>query len=129
MRFKKILPIGVLLLAALVLIRFSVFNKPEGKELESYLTVPLSDGCTVIMVGKDASTDGSVMTTHTCDCGLCDWTWRYIPAADHEPGSMRKIYHINQFRSWPPSVGLKWDRYKDDFTGLELPEVPHTFAY
>ncbi|MCK7462083.1 MAG: hypothetical protein MZU84_08490 [Sphingobacterium sp.] len=44
------------------------------------------EGCTVIMVGKAASTDGSVMTTHTCDCGECDWTWRYIPAADHKPG-------------------------------------------
>ncbi|OQX55256.1 MAG: hypothetical protein B5M54_03180 [Candidatus Aminicenantes bacterium 4484_214] len=87
------------------------------------------DGCTVIIVGKDASVDGSVMTTHTCDCGICDWTWRYVPAADHEPGSTRKIYHIDQFRSWPPREGLKWDRIKDDFTGLEIPQVPHTYAY
>jgi len=87
------------------------------------------DGCTVIIVGKDASVDGSVMTTHTCDCGICDWTWRYVPAADHEPGSTRKIYHIDQFRSWPPREGLKWDRIKDDFTGLEIPQVPHTHAY
>ncbi|MCK4345007.1 MAG: C69 family dipeptidase, partial [Bacteroidales bacterium] len=25
------------------------------------------ESCTSIMVGKDASTDGSVMTSHTCD--------------------------------------------------------------
>jgi len=25
------------------------------------------DACTSIMVGKNASTDGSVMTSHTCD--------------------------------------------------------------
>lgn len=87
------------------------------------------DGCTVIIVGKEASVDGSVMTTHTCDCGVCDWTWRYVPAADYEPGSTRKIYHINQFRSWDPKEGLKWERYKDDFTGLEIPQVPHTYAY
>jgi len=87
------------------------------------------DGCTVIMVGKKASTDGSVISTHTCDCGLCDWTWRYVPAADHEPGSKRKIYHINQFRTWPPDKGLKWEMYKEDYTGLDIPEVAHTYSY
>jgi len=81
------------------------------------------------MVGKNASIDGSVMTTHTCDCGMCDWTWRLIPAADYKPDSTRKIYHIDQFRTWPPEAGLKWDVYKNDFTGLEIPQVPHTFAY
>ncbi len=87
------------------------------------------DGCTVIIVGKDASVDGSVMTTHTCDCGVCDWTWRYIPAADHEPGSMRKIYHIDQFKATPPEEGLKWDIYTKNDTGLEIPQVPRTYAF
>jgi len=87
-------------------------------------------GCTVIIVGKDASVDGSVMTTHTCDCGVCDWTWRYIPPADHEPGSMRKIYHIDQFKAFPPEEGLKWDIvYKKNYTGLEIPQVAHTYGY
>ena len=90
---------------------------------------PDKDKCTVIIVGKDASTDGSVMTTHTCDCGVCDWTFRKVEAADHEPGSKRKIYHINQFHTWPPSQGLKWEIYKNDFTGLEIPQVPHTHGY
>ena len=87
------------------------------------------DGCTVIIVGKDASTDGSVMTTHTCDCGICDWTFRHVPAADHKPGSTRKIYHISQYKTWPPSEGLKWDLVKKDLAGLEIPQVPHTYAY
>jgi dipeptidase len=85
--------------------------------------------CTVIMVGKDASTDGSTMTTHAADCGVCDFTWRHVPAADHKPGAKRKIYHINQIRTWPPSEGLKWDLIKKDSTGVEIPEVPHTFGY
>ncbi len=91
--------------------------------------VVAGEGCTSILVGKDASTDGSTMTTHTCDCGTCDWTWRRVPAADHKPGSTRKIYHVSQYKTWPPSEGLKWDLYKKDFTGLEIPEVPHTYAY
>jgi len=86
-------------------------------------------GCTVIMVGKKASVDGSTMATHTADCGICDWTWRHIAAADHEPGSTRKIYRISQIRTWPPEQGLKWDLIKNDFSGVEIPEVPHTFAY
>jgi dipeptidase len=86
-------------------------------------------GCTVIMVAKGASTDGSTIATHTCDCGMCDWTWRHVDAADHKPGETRKIYHINQYKTWPLEQGLKWDLYKNDFTGLEIPEVPHTYAY
>ena len=89
----------------------------------------LPDSCTSILVGKDASTDGSTMTTHTCDCGICDWTWRHVPAQDHKPGAKRKIYHVSQYITWPPEDGLKWVRYKDDFTGLEIPEVEHTYAY
>jgi len=87
------------------------------------------EGCTVIMVGKEASTDGSVMTTHAADCGVCDWTWRHVPAADHKPGETRKIYHIHQIRTWPPSEGSKWDLYKNDFTGLEIPQVARTYAF
>lgn len=88
-----------------------------------------ADNCTSILVGRLASVDGSTMTTHTCDCGLCDWTWRHVPAARHKPGETRKIYHISQFKTWPPTEGLKWDLVKKDFTGLEIPEVPYTYAY
>jgi dipeptidase len=87
------------------------------------------ENCTVIMVGRESSTDGSVMTTHAADCGVCDWTWRHVPAADHRPGETRKIYHINQIRTWPPSEGNKWDLYINDFTGLEIPQVPRTYAF
>ena len=31
------------------------------------------DACTSIMVGKNASTDGSVMTSHTCDSWYRTW--------------------------------------------------------
>ena len=88
------------------------------------------ENCTVIMVGRLASTDGSVMTTHTCDCGMCDWTWRTVPAADHPAGATRKIFHVEQMGNWPPAKGLKWDRVPiDNLTGLEIPQVPHTHGY
>ncbi len=129
MKLKKSISIPVMLFATAALLCAFALNGQEGQKYESLQTDQITDGCTVIIVGKDASTDGSVMSTHTCDCGLCDWTWRYVPAVDHKPGSMRKIYHINQFRTWPPKEGLKWEKYKDDFTDLEIPEVSHTYAY
>ncbi len=89
----------------------------------------LPEGCTSILVGKDASTDGSTMVTHTCDCGICDWTWYHVPAKDHKPGEKRKIYHISQYFTWPPEQGLKWERYKDNYADLEIPEVEHTYAF
>jgi dipeptidase len=87
------------------------------------------EACTVIMVGREASTDGSVMSTHAADCGVCDFTWRHVPAADHKPGAKRKLYHIDQIRTWPPSEGLKWDMVLKDFTGVEIPQPARTYGY
>lgn len=127
MRPKNLTPF-FLILAIFSLI---ILVLPGGGKQESDSTLLTDSGraCTVIMVGKKASSDGSTMATHTCDCGICDWTFRYVPAADHKPGETRKIYHINQYKTWPPEQGLKWDLYKQDFTGLEIPEIPHTYAY
>ncbi len=105
---------------------------PAGQETDGCPTCPGSapEHCTVIMVGKDASTDGSIMTTHTCDCGECDWTFRRIPAADHPAGAMRRVYHIDQFGTFAPDKGLKWEIVvRENFAGLEIPEVPHTYGY
>jgi dipeptidase len=87
------------------------------------------DQCTVVMVGKKASIDGSVISTHTCDCGLCDWTWRYVPPADHASAATRKIYYFDQFFAEPPNKGLRWDAIDDNFNGLEIPQVSHTYGY
>lgn len=87
------------------------------------------DKCTVVIAGKKATTDGSVITTHTSDCGLCDWTWRYVPAADHNPGSTRKIYWFNQFSTDPPEKGLRWDNIEDNYNGLSIPQAEHTYGF
>ena len=88
-----------------------------------------SEACTDILVGREASTDGSVMSTHAADCGVCDFTWRHVPAADHKPGTTRKLYRIEQLRTWPPSEGLKWDMVLKDYAGVEIPQAPHTYGY
>ncbi len=89
----------------------------------------LRDKCTVVIAGKLATTDGSVLSTHTCDSGLSDWTWRYVAPADHESGAVRKIHHFDQFRTTPSSKGLNWDNLDDIYTGFDIPEISHTYGY
>jgi dipeptidase len=129
MKTKRVLWLGFVLLAVLAIIRVSGLQADETERCVSCREELASEACTVIMVGKLASTDGSVMTTHTCDCGVCDWTFRYVPAADSPAGTMRKIYHIDQFGSWAPEAGLKWERAKDNLAGLEIPQPAHTYGY
>jgi len=127
-RFPISLLGGVPAAVLLVLAAFLLPGKTAPDSAGDDFLLP-SDNCTVIMAGAAATVDGSTITTHTADCGTCDWTWRKVPAADHKPGETRQLYTISQMRTWPPKEGLKWDLIKKDFTGVEIPEVPHTFGY
>ena len=108
-----------------------VLTNIPAKDISADLdrTTDFLENCTVIMAGKEATIDGSIITTHTADCGICDWTWRKVPAANHKPGEMRKLYHISQIKTWPPKEGLKWDLIKKDLTGVKIPEPAHTYGY
>ncbi len=79
------------------------------------------ENCTSIMVGCKASTDGSVMTSHTCDGMYRTWL-RWEPAADHKAGTMHPVYKGTMHTANP-----------NDKTGLklagEIPEAAHTYAY
>jgi dipeptidase len=119
----------IFLLAAL-LVAAAILPPPAGRPFEASTGLNEPPGhCTVIMVGKDASTDGSVMSTHAADCGVCDFTWRHVPAANHKPSEKRRLYNINQIRTWPPSEGGKWAAVLKDPTAVEIPQPAHTFGY
>ena len=47
--------------------------------------------CTSIMVGKKASADGSVMTSHTCDSWYRTWM-RMVPAKDYARDTVTAVY-------------------------------------
>lgn len=122
----------VLIIAGLILsvIIYSAFLLKASDTLSDNDVFPeYSERCTTVLVGKDASVDGSVIACQTADCGMCDFTWQYMPADDHKEGSVRKIYHINQMKTWPPEVGGKWVKYVEGYTGTDIPQVPHTYAY
>lgn len=77
--------------------------------------------CTSIMVGKRASTDGSVITSHTCDGRYR--TWMTIePAQDYRQGSLHRV-----------RKGTMHTSFRDDTTGVRvagtIPQVSHTYAY
>ena len=124
---EKTLWLGVVFVFLICAVVFQFVDK-KNQEIDLYWENP-ERGCTVVLVGKDASTDGSTMATHSADCGSCDWTWRHIPGEEHEPGSVRKIYHKSQFAKWPKEGGMKGDSYNDWYADLEIPQVERTYAY
>lgn len=86
--------------------------------------VPLEErleACTSIMVGKLASTDGSVITSQTCDGNYRTWV-RIEPRAKYPAGSKVKIYD-----SWLHNE-TPWDMRRVEVKG-EIPQVEETYAF
>ena len=77
--------------------------------------------CTSIMVGKQASMDGSVITSHTCDGVYRTWV-SIEPARDYDSKAVKPVYK-----------GTVHTSYRTDTTGVTLagtiPQVAHTYAY
>lgn len=79
------------------------------------------ENCTTIMVGRLASTDGSVMTSHTCDGPYRTWL-EIIPHKKNEKGTMHPVY----WGTLHTEAG--WDMTNVTKKG-EIPEAEETFAY
>ena len=69
-----------------------------------------ADACTNLIAGKNATVDGSTLITYAADSHTLYGDLQILPAADHKPGDMRKVYD--------------WDTGK--YHG-EIPEVAHTY--
>jgi dipeptidase len=80
------------------------------------------EGCTSVTVGKQASADGSVMTSHTDDSHRTRSWMDIIPAKDHKAGSTVTMYKRTPFDS------LAMPSYKHTPIGT-IPQIAHTFAY
>ena len=93
---------------------FSLLLPAQAQEFDG-------QSCTSIMVGRKASADGSVITSHTCDGRYRTWV-QMEPAADHEPGTMHPVLR-----------GTMHTAFRGDTTGVrltgEIPEAAHTYAY
>ena len=83
---------------------------------------PFPDGCTSITVGKDASSDGSVMTSHTDDSHRTRSWMDKQPGRKHKSGSTVPMYkRTNDSTKAMPA-------YKHVRIG-EIPQVEETFGY
>ena len=102
----------------------------------------ISHSCTTIAVGKEATTDGSVIVSHTDDA-LDDSRIVFISAKDHQQGSKRRLYYDSPSLGWNKKYGGVPYRYYvgKDFSPVydtgenpsiplgEIPQVAHTYAY
>ncbi len=77
--------------------------------------------CTSIMVGKLASTDGSVITSHSCDGNYRTWL-NIVPAAKHPAGATRDIYWGKMHTETP------WDMRRVSIKG-KIPQAAETYSY
>lgn len=82
-------------------------------------TITSAYACTSMGVGKDASADGSVMVTHTCD-GWYDHRIQIIPGGKHTVGEMVEIYRDPCNDTRPNKVPEKVG---------EIPQVEETYSY
>jgi dipeptidase len=105
--------------AVLLLVLFWGSLSPQAGPEAGTPTVPQS--CTSIMVGRLASVDGSVMTSHTCDGNYRTWV-NIVPASKPGEGALTKIYE-----------GLLHTETPWDTQGLaekgEVPQAAETYAY
>ena len=80
------------------------------------------DGCTTITVGKSASADGSVITSHTCDSHRTRSWMDISPAQIHKQGSMTNI------RKRIKTDSLAMPAYAHPVVG-EIPQIGKTNGY
>ena len=77
--------------------------------------------CTSIMVGKNASVDGSVITSHTCDSWYRTWM-QVVPAKDYKKDTVTAIY---DGRMHTQSALDSTKMYRKGV----IPQVRHTYRY
>ncbi|MEE4214971.1 MAG: C69 family dipeptidase, partial [Bacteroidales bacterium] len=109
MNNKKFLKMSLVLFAVLL---FPLISAGQGQENFN------NESCTSIMVGKKASTDGSVMTSHTCDAYYRTWL-EFVPAKEHEPGTMHPV------RWGTMHTSSRWSEENIEVKG-EIPEAEKT---
>jgi dipeptidase len=113
MKIKNINKYLLLLIGTLFLAQFS---------FAQFIPVSEEDAsCTSIMVGKKATTDGSVITSHSCDGNYRTWL-NIIPHKTYGEGAKRKV-------SW----GLMHNEFYGDKRNVtekgEIPQVAETYSY
>ena len=121
---------GRILSIAALLVFSGLFGLGAGQNAARTSGIPASEiiswpedfeGCTSIQVGRLASTDGSVMTAHTCDGNYRQWL-NLVPHAKYPDGTKTKIYAGKMHTETP--ADLRGMNLKG-----EIPQVAETYAF
>ena len=107
MKISKFLLIGAFFMTTSVSAQSNYEKDPES--------------CTSIMVGKKATTDGSVITSHTCDSWYRTWV-DMVPAQKYERDTTMAIYDGRMHTEWIS------DMTKVTVKG-EIPQARQTYAF
>jgi dipeptidase len=115
MKFKKlILPVVCLLFAS------AAFSQPANPFIDPD-DYDYSESCTSIMAGRKATTDGSVITAHTCDANYRTWV-TFEKRKKYSPGDTEPVF-------W----GTLHNEEPDDMRNVKIkgkiPAPTETYAY
>jgi dipeptidase len=80
-----------------------------------------NESCTSIMLGRNATDDGSVITAHTCDAYYRTWL-EFVPAQKFERDTTQKVYWGTMH------THTAWSRNGMELKG-EIPQAKETYAY
>lgn len=112
---------GLTVLAILSLMAVLFLIPGQQPQLERQDWEDWDTGCTSIMVGRKATTDGSVITAHSCDGNYRTWV-NMVPHQKHPKGTMNKIYYGKMHNE------TSWDLRGLQLKG-EIPQVEETYAF
>lgn len=111
-------PFTLLFTVLLSIISFSIQAQTKNSDSDG---PGYSENCTTIMVGRLASADGSVMTSHTCDGNYRTWLGIF-PATKNESGTMHPVYKglLHTEEEWDMNNVIKKG---------EIEEASETYAF
>lgn len=115
-KFGRLALFNLFLLMSCIFLVSPPLYQDKSQDLED-----AESGCTSIMVGRLATTDGSVITAHSCDGNYRTWL-NIVPRAKHYKGSGNKIYDGKMHNE------TSWD-LRDIVSRGEIPQVEETYAF
>lgn len=113
--------ISVLIITFIITVLFTPYTSAQQQDKEDWAG-NRPEGCTVITVGKDASFDGSVINSHTCDSHRTRGWFNIEPPKEHPENSMVTMKkRVN-------NDTLKMPAYQHIPVG-EIPQADKTYGY
>ena len=100
----------------------SAGNERSRHDKDCWKKIDHADACTIVTVGRKASADGSVMTSHTCDSHRTRASFNIVPARSHRENDVVELVK----RALEDSLAMPAYKYVPAGT---IPQVHHTNGF